>query len=68
MTRWRDRKRISGLSGRAETNNLAIRRLKDPAMKRQIRLVSRSKYPRRAALEALGKLVKASVAGVLATS
>ncbi len=45
--------------------NLVIRRLKDPAMKRQIRLISRAKYPRRAAVEALGKVVKESVAEVL---
>ena len=48
--------------------NLAIRPLKDPAMKRQIRLISRSKYPRGKALEALGKLVKESVAGGLLAS
>ncbi|MHB8885694.1 MAG: LysR substrate-binding domain-containing protein [Methylovirgula sp.] len=40
--------------------NLAIRPLKDPAMKRQIRLISRAKYPRAKALEALGRLVKES--------
>ncbi|QXX73634.1 LysR substrate-binding domain-containing protein [Methylovirgula sp. HY1] len=38
--------------------NLMIRKLKDPAMKRQIRLISRAKYPRGKALEALGRLVK----------
>ncbi|MGO9134027.1 MAG: LysR substrate-binding domain-containing protein [Methylovirgula sp.] len=43
--------------------NLVIKPLKDPAMKRQIRLISRAKYPRAKALEALGRLVKASVAG-----
>ena len=48
--------------------NLVIRKLKDPAMKRQIRLISRSKYPRGKALEALGKLVKESVAGGLLAS
>lgn len=47
--------------------NLVIRKLKDPAMKRQIRLISRAKYPRSKALEALGRLVKESVAGVVAS-
>lgn len=42
--------------------NLVIRPLNDPAMKRQIRLVSRAKYPRAKAVEAFGKLVKASMA------
>jgi LysR family transcriptional regulator, hydrogen peroxide-inducible genes activator len=45
--------------------NLVIRRLQDPDMRRQIRLISRIKYPRHAALEALGRVVKASVAAPL---
>ena len=47
--------------------NLVIRRLKDPAMKRQIRLISRAKYPRGKALEALGRVVRESIAEVLKT-
>lgn len=48
--------------GRPLPKNLVIRRLKDPAMKRQIRLVARQKYPRAKAVEALGRLAKESVA------
>lgn len=47
-------------------DNLIIRRLNDPHMRRQIRLISRVKYPRPAALEALSRVVKASVAEPLA--
>ncbi len=45
--------------------NLVIRPLKDPTMRRQVRMISRQKYPRSAALETLGKLVKESVKEVL---
>ena len=45
---------------------LVIRKLKDPAMKRQIRMISRAKYPRGKALQVLGRVVKESVAEVLA--
>jgi hypothetical protein len=34
-------------------------------MRRQVRLISRLKYPRQAALEALSRVVKASVAAPL---
>jgi LysR family transcriptional regulator, hydrogen peroxide-inducible genes activator len=49
--------------GKVLPKTLAIRKLKDPAMKRQIRLVSREKFPRAKAVEALGRVVKESVAG-----
>jgi LysR family transcriptional regulator, hydrogen peroxide-inducible genes activator len=41
--------------------DLVIRRIEDPNMRRQVRLISRQKYPRQAALEALSRVVKASV-------
>ena len=46
--------------------NLVIRPRKDSTMRRQVRMISRQKYPRSAALETLGRLVKVSVAEVLA--
>jgi LysR family hydrogen peroxide-inducible transcriptional activator len=51
---------------RSLPENLVIRPLSDPHMRRQVRMISRGKYPRHAALEALGTLVKASVAEPLA--
>jgi LysR family transcriptional regulator, hydrogen peroxide-inducible genes activator len=45
--------------------DLVIRRIEDPNMRRQVRLISRLKYPRQAALEALSRVVKASVAAPL---
>ncbi len=51
---------------RSLPENLVVRRLSDPHMRRQIRLISRGKYPRRAAVEALSRLVKTSVAQPLA--
>ncbi len=52
--------------GKILPKNLVIRKLKDPAMKRQIRLVSRQKYPRAKAVEMLGRLVKAGVCARIA--
>jgi len=52
--------------GKVLPKNLVIRKLKDTAMKRQIRLVSRQKYPRAKAVEALGRLVKAGVGSQIA--
>ncbi|MGO9025846.1 MAG: LysR substrate-binding domain-containing protein [Beijerinckiaceae bacterium] len=50
---------------RSLPESLVMRRLSDLHMRRQVCLISRAKYPRRAALEALGRLVKESVAEVL---
>lgn len=52
--------------GKVLPKNLVIRKLKDTAMKRQIRLIARQKYPRAKAMETLGRLVKAGVGGRVA--
>jgi LysR family transcriptional regulator, hydrogen peroxide-inducible genes activator len=51
---------------RSLPENLVVRPLSDPQMQRQVRLISRAKYPRPTALDALGTLIKASVTAPLA--